>query len=45
MAAAATGVEERLLIGGEWVEAEAGGRFDVTDPAHRRDRRLGARRR
>ncbi len=33
MATAATGVEERLLIGGEWVEAGAGGRFDVTDPA------------
>jgi succinate-semialdehyde dehydrogenase / glutarate-semialdehyde dehydrogenase len=33
MAAAATGVEERLLIGGEWVEAAEGGRFDVTDPA------------
>ncbi len=34
MAAAATGVEERLLIGGEWVEAAGGGRFDVTDPAN-----------
>lgn len=33
MTAAATGVEERLLIGGEWVEAASGGRFDVTDPA------------
>ena len=33
MAVAATGVEERLLIGGEWVEAAEGGRFDVTDPA------------
>ena len=33
MAVAATGVEERLLIGGEWVEAGDGGRFDVTDPA------------
>ena len=33
MAVAATGVEERLLIGGEWVEATSGGRFDVTDPA------------
>ena len=32
MAAVATGVEERLLIGGEWVEAGDGGRFDVTDP-------------
>jgi len=33
MAAAATGVEERLFIGGEWVEAGDGTRFDVTDPA------------
>jgi succinate-semialdehyde dehydrogenase/glutarate-semialdehyde dehydrogenase len=33
MAAVATGVEERLLIGGEWVEAGDGTRFDVTDPA------------
>jgi succinate-semialdehyde dehydrogenase/glutarate-semialdehyde dehydrogenase len=32
MAVAATGVEERLLIGGEWVEAGDGRRFDVTDP-------------
>lgn len=32
MAAVASGVEERLLIGGEWVEAGDGGRFDVTDP-------------
>ena len=32
MAIAATGVEERLLIGGEWVEASSGKRFDVTDP-------------
>ena len=32
MAAVATGVEERLLIGGEWVEAGDGRRFDVTDP-------------
>jgi len=32
MAVAATGVEERLLIGGEWVEAGDGSRFDVTDP-------------
>ena len=28
-----TGVAERLLIGGNWVEAAGGGRFDVTDPA------------
>jgi succinate-semialdehyde dehydrogenase / glutarate-semialdehyde dehydrogenase len=33
MAVAATGVEERLLIDGQWVEAADGGRFDVTDPA------------
>ncbi len=33
MAVAATGVEELLLIGGEWVEAASGGRFDVADPA------------
>ncbi len=32
MAVAATGVEERLLIGGDWVEAGDGSRFDVTDP-------------
>ena len=31
--AVATGIDERLLIGGEWVEATDGGRFDVTDPA------------
>ncbi len=33
MAVAATGIDERLLIGGEWVEAAEGARFDVTDPA------------
>ncbi|MGL6278894.1 MAG: NAD-dependent succinate-semialdehyde dehydrogenase, partial [Gaiella sp.] len=33
MAVAATGVDELLLIGGEWVEATDGERFDVTDPA------------
>jgi succinate-semialdehyde dehydrogenase/glutarate-semialdehyde dehydrogenase len=33
MAVAATGVDELLLIDGEWVEAADGGRFDVTDPA------------
>jgi succinate-semialdehyde dehydrogenase / glutarate-semialdehyde dehydrogenase len=33
MATVASGVDERLLIGGEWVEAGTGGRFDVTDPA------------
>jgi succinate-semialdehyde dehydrogenase/glutarate-semialdehyde dehydrogenase len=32
MAAVATGIDERLLIGGEWVEAADGARFDVTDP-------------
>jgi len=32
MAAVATGVEEQLLIGGEWVDAADGRRFDVTDP-------------
>ena len=31
--AVVTGHHERLLIGGEWVEATGGGRFDVTDPA------------
>jgi succinate-semialdehyde dehydrogenase/glutarate-semialdehyde dehydrogenase len=33
MAVAATGVDELLLIDGEWVEAADGARFDVTDPA------------
>ena len=33
MAVVATGIDERLLIGGEWVEAAGGTRFDVTDPA------------
>ena len=28
-----TGIDERLLIGGEWVDAESGDRFDVTNPA------------
>jgi succinate-semialdehyde dehydrogenase/glutarate-semialdehyde dehydrogenase len=31
--AVVTGQHEQLLIGGEWVEAVGGGRFDVTDPA------------
>jgi succinate-semialdehyde dehydrogenase/glutarate-semialdehyde dehydrogenase len=31
--AVVTGHHERLLIGGEWVEAAGGDRFDVTDPA------------
>ena len=31
--AVATGNDERLLIGGDWVEAGDGERFDVTDPA------------
>jgi succinate-semialdehyde dehydrogenase/glutarate-semialdehyde dehydrogenase len=33
MATVTSGRDERLLIGGEWVEAEGGGRFEVTDPA------------
>jgi succinate-semialdehyde dehydrogenase / glutarate-semialdehyde dehydrogenase len=33
MAVAATGIDEQLLIGGRWVDAAAGARFDVTDPA------------
>ena len=28
-----TGVDERLLVGGEWVDAGSGARFDVTNPA------------
>jgi succinate-semialdehyde dehydrogenase / glutarate-semialdehyde dehydrogenase len=28
-----TGIDEQLLIGGEWVGAESGDRFDVTNPA------------
>src|SRR5689334_15853282 len=28
-----TGVDERLLVGGSWVEAETAERFDVTNPA------------
>jgi len=28
-----TGIDERLLISGEWVDAESGDRFDVTNPA------------
>ena len=31
--AVAAGHDEQLLIGGEWVEARGGERFDVTDPA------------
>jgi succinate-semialdehyde dehydrogenase / glutarate-semialdehyde dehydrogenase len=31
--AVVAGHDEQLLVGGEWVEAAAGGRFDVTDPA------------
>ena len=31
--AVAAGRSEQLLIGGDWVEAADGGRFDVTDPA------------
>ncbi len=33
MAVAATGIDEQLLVGGEWVGAASGERFDVTDPA------------
>ena len=33
MAVVATGIDERLLIGGEWIDAAGGARFDVTDPA------------
>ena len=28
-----TGIDEQLLIGGRWVDAESSGRFDVTNPA------------
>jgi succinate-semialdehyde dehydrogenase/glutarate-semialdehyde dehydrogenase len=28
-----TGKDEELLVGGRWVAAESGGRFDVTNPA------------
>ncbi len=31
--AVATGHQEQLLIGGRWVDADEGGRFDVTNPA------------
>ncbi len=33
MAVAATGIDEKLLIGGAWVDTAGGARFDVTDPA------------
>ncbi len=33
MATTVTRRDERLLIGGEWVDATGGGRFDVTNPA------------
>ncbi|CAA9522531.1 MAG: Succinate-semialdehyde dehydrogenase [NAD(P)+], partial [uncultured Thermoleophilia bacterium] len=33
MASSTTVRDERLLIGGDWVEAASGRRFDVTDPA------------
>ena len=33
MATTQTRRDERLLIGGEWVEATGSGRFDVTNPA------------
>ena len=32
--AVVAGVDERLLIGGEWREAASGSRFDVTNPAN-----------
>jgi succinate-semialdehyde dehydrogenase/glutarate-semialdehyde dehydrogenase len=32
--AVVTGIEEHLLIGGRWADAESGGRFDVTNPAN-----------
>src|SRR5438094_10286447 len=28
-----TGIDEQLLIGGSWVDAESGDRLDVTNPA------------
>jgi len=31
--AVAAGHDEQLLVGGQWVDAAGGGRFDVTDPA------------
>ena len=31
--AVVTGQDEQLLIGGRWVDAEGGGRFDVVNPA------------
>ncbi len=34
MATTQTRRDERLLIGGEWVEATGSGRFDVTNPAN-----------
>jgi succinate-semialdehyde dehydrogenase/glutarate-semialdehyde dehydrogenase len=34
MATTQTRRDERLLIGGEWVEASGSGRFDVTNPAN-----------
>jgi succinate-semialdehyde dehydrogenase / glutarate-semialdehyde dehydrogenase len=33
MVAVLTGQDERLLIGGEWVDASLRARFDVTNPA------------
>ncbi len=41
MAVVATGIDEQLLIGGEWVGAADGQRFDVTDPATGESRRVG----
>jgi len=34
MATTQTRRDERLLIGGQWVEASGSGRFDVTNPAN-----------
>ena len=34
MATTQTRRDERLLIGGQWVEASGTGRFDVTNPAN-----------
>ena len=45
MAAAATGIEERLLIGGEWVEAARWRPLRRHRSGDRRSRRHGARRR
>jgi succinate-semialdehyde dehydrogenase / glutarate-semialdehyde dehydrogenase len=33
MSSVRTAFDERLLIGGAWVDAVGGGRFEVSDPA------------